>query len=101
MLYKPLISLVMAFAAASSVAAAAVAPGPVGGDHTPAKINVPSIATNGCQGHVKCCKSLSSQDDSTLAALGAFEGTVPTPDPNSFGKDCVDLDINNHSQWYP
>jgi hypothetical protein len=99
MLYKSLISLVMAFAAASSVAAAG-APGqagPAGGDHTPT--TVPSITPKKCQGHVKCCQSLSSKSDPNLKNLGGFDA-IPSSDTDVFGEDCVDMDINNIGQWY-
>jgi hypothetical protein len=95
MLYKPLISLVMAFAAASSVAASVA---PVARDGY-APSNVPTIPPKQCQGHVKCCQSLSTHADPNLKGLGGF-GSVPTPDPDVFGTGCADLDINNFSQWY-
>ncbi|KAI0283148.1 hypothetical protein BC826DRAFT_1190373 [Russula brevipes] len=83
MLYKPLISLVMAFAAASSVAAAVTPGGPAvkgGDDHTNNNIKGSSNPANlpVCNGHVECCDSISSPNNCIPLDINHLEN-CPAP----------------------
>jgi hypothetical protein len=76
MLYKPLVSLLMVFAATSSVAASATPVrrgGIVGYPAPPA----PPITPEQCTTTPKCCNTATSSSNPVVGALGALSGINP------------------------
>jgi len=76
MLYKPLVSLAMAFAAASSVAAS-VTPIPRGGSYPPP---VAPISESQCDtGSIHCCNTVTSASNPLVTLIAGLLGVVLNP----------------------
>jgi hypothetical protein len=86
MLYQPLVSLLMLFAATSGVAASAT-PVRRGGGY-PAPV-VPAISQSQCNTAPQCCQQLTSTSNPILGSLGVLSALANTNLP--VGVNCANI----------